>query len=600
MFIKFNNTNNKEIKNKSAMYLPRLPLPLLKVVGVGLTLLIFEQFDLSIKSVRVFFNKILPNMEDKRLWNYLAVKQSEGVEGAGLINWINRKLGQSGYLCNNVLSSNGNSKFVERLWEEFYQIKGLKNFHNIQEISWDGKEKNYLKFKLLKEDIRMLYLRDSKFNINRIVFNENKFYYYKGEDNNCTKFNKLTEAQPFFKQKHSNILETLIKNNIISYTGKYKSIVIPNDNIYINFWREVTNFKSYAKKHKKITLLDQMQNTTTDSEKTIYAYRIILDKTRIIDKGDGLPNIFNFGAWLDFTDPTSLEFKGIYELYHFVMFKLLFIFCLLLILSVLSIYYCVKISIYSIISTKTKEFDDFSQNIFEISKIAFLLTIKKNKNESKFWEEIFKFLKIYNIFDLEKNTHVIINTNKTTNINRQTSTFDKFNKIDSIFTPSAFWVHFSKLEFIWTIIPCFVLLLISLPSFTLALSLDETHKPASWIKITGNQWYWIYEYSTYDENITLYSNIIYGSDLINNSLRLLEPDICITLINNKHTRLLITSSDVIHSWTIPALGLKVDACPGRINSVSILPTRPGVYYGQCSEICGVNHGFMPIVMEIVP
>jgi len=93
---------------------------------------------------------------------------------------------------------------------------------------------------------------------------------------------------------------------------------------------------------------------------------------------------------------------------------------------------------------------------------------------------------------------------------------------------------------------------------------------------------------------------VYGSDLIDNCLRVFQSDSFFTIPNNKYSRLLITSSDVIHSVAIPSLGVKVDACPGRINAVTVFPTRVGVHYGQCSEICGVNHAFMPIIVEVCP
>jgi heme/copper-type cytochrome/quinol oxidase subunit 2 len=169
----------------------------------------------------------------------------------------------------------------------------------------------------------------------------------------------------------------------------------------------------------------------------------------------------------------------------------------------------------------------------------------------------------------------------------------------STYRASTYWMYYATLEFIWTIVPCFILILISLPSFTLALALDEAHKPAIWLKIIGNQWFWVYEYSTFKENVVIYSNLLDATGLKHMSLRLLTPDNVITMPVNRFTRLLVTSSDVIHSWAVPALGVKIDACPGRINTIGVLPTRTGIYYGQCSEICGINHAFMPIAVQVV-
>ena len=118
----------------------------------------------------------------------------------------------------------------------------------------------------------------------------------------------------------------------------------------------------------------------------------------------------------------------------------------------------------------------------------------------------------------------------------------------------------------------------------------------------GHQWYWSYEYSDYTtveggESLNFDSYMIPDDDLTLGSFRLLEVDNRIVLPVNTHIRVLVTAADVLHSWAIPSLGVKVDACPGRLNQVSLFMKREGVFYGQCSEICGVNHGFMPIVVQ---
>jgi cytochrome c oxidase subunit 2 len=166
------------------------------------------------------------------------------------------------------------------------------------------------------------------------------------------------------------------------------------------------------------------------------------------------------------------------------------------------------------------------------------------------------------------------------------------------------FVHSSLLEIVWTIIPALVLLLIAIPSFALLYSLDELIDPSTTLKIVGHQWYWSYEYSDYvtlegGESLNFDSYMIATSDLTHGSFRLLEVDNRIILPVNTHIRLLVTAADVLHCWAVPSFGVKVDACPGRLSQASLFIKREGVYYGQCSEICGVNHGFMPIVVKVV-
>jgi cytochrome c oxidase subunit 2 len=167
------------------------------------------------------------------------------------------------------------------------------------------------------------------------------------------------------------------------------------------------------------------------------------------------------------------------------------------------------------------------------------------------------------------------------------------------------FTHSSLLEIIWTIIPAVVLLLIAIPSFTLLYSLDELIDPVVTLKIVGHQWYWSYEYSDYatlegSESLNFDSYMLQINDLSSGSFRLLEVDNRVVLPINTHIRLLVTAADVLHSWAVPSFGIKVDACPGRLSQASLFLKREGVYYGQCSEICGVNHGFMPIVVCGVP
>nr|YP_010838232.1 cytochrome c oxidase subunit II [Clavisyllis tenjini]WGF21041.1 cytochrome c oxidase subunit 2 [Clavisyllis tenjini] len=155
-----------------------------------------------------------------------------------------------------------------------------------------------------------------------------------------------------------------------------------------------------------------------------------------------------------------------------------------------------------------------------------------------------------------------------------------------------------EIETIWTILPAITLVFLALPSLRLLYLLDEIEQPAISIKTIGHQWYWSYEYSDF-LNLEFDSYMIPSEDLSPGDFRLLETDNRIVLPMKTETRMLITAADVIHSWTIPSLGVKVDAIPGRLNQLSLMPSRAGVFYGQCSEICGANHSFMPIVVETV-
>nr|YP_009175380.1 cytochrome c oxidase subunit II [Drabescoides nuchalis]ALF99732.1 cytochrome c oxidase subunit II [Drabescoides nuchalis] len=154
------------------------------------------------------------------------------------------------------------------------------------------------------------------------------------------------------------------------------------------------------------------------------------------------------------------------------------------------------------------------------------------------------------------------------------------------------------IELIWTIMPAVLLIIIALPSLKILYMLDEMNKPLITLKAIGHQWFWSYEYSDF-KKIEFESYMKQTNDINNNEFRLLEVDNRIAMPFNVKSRILVTSYDVIHSWTIPALGIKIDASPGRINQGSIFMTRPGLFFGQCSEICGANHSFMPITLESI-
>lgn len=182
--------------------------------------------------------------------------------------------------------------------------------------------------------------------------------------------------------------------------------------------------------------------------------------------------------------------------------------------------------------------------------------------------------------------------------------------------------HHTVLEVIWTVVPTLILVSIAVPSLALLYSMDELQKPTVTLKVIGRQWYWSYEYTdtnwgfdSKDHDFRTFGNSNQDRDIIVNDvvfdsymdqdiedgfLRLLKTDNDIYLPVRQPVRVLVTSSDVIHSWAVPALGVKVDACPGRLNQVSLFIDRVGYYFGQCSELCGLNHAFMPISLLAVP
>nr|YP_009741699.1 cytochrome c oxidase subunit II [Thaumatosmylus hainanus]QID76378.1 cytochrome c oxidase subunit II [Thaumatosmylus hainanus] len=154
------------------------------------------------------------------------------------------------------------------------------------------------------------------------------------------------------------------------------------------------------------------------------------------------------------------------------------------------------------------------------------------------------------------------------------------------------------IEIVWTILPAITLVFIALPSLRLLYLMEEISNPSLTFKSIGHQWYWSYEYSDF-LNVEFDSYMIPTNELPNNGFRLLDVDNRTVLPFQTQIRVLVSAADVLHSWAIPALGVKIDATPGRLNQTSIFLNRPGLYFGQCSEICGANHSFMPIVIESV-
>lgn len=167
-------------------------------------------------------------------------------------------------------------------------------------------------------------------------------------------------------------------------------------------------------------------------------------------------------------------------------------------------------------------------------------------------------------------------------------------------------VHHTSLEVFWTIVPALILIYIAIPSFALLYSMDELTFPQFTFKIVGNQWYWVYEKTINYSHLKIY---LFESRLHLDESRalakgwpyeyLLSTDTTLNIPAKLPLRFLMTSNDVLHSWTVPSFGVKLDACPGRLNQTGLYLRRFGLFYGQCSEICGVNHAFMPITIRVV-
>lgn len=162
------------------------------------------------------------------------------------------------------------------------------------------------------------------------------------------------------------------------------------------------------------------------------------------------------------------------------------------------------------------------------------------------------------------------------------------------------WCHkhllnVNLLEIIWTMLPVVILIILAIPSLHLLYLIDEEINAKETVKAMGHQWYWSYERAL----LQFDSYITKSDDLLKGEFALLEVDNRLFLPFNSCTRLFVSSTDVIHSWSMPSIGLKVDAVPGRLNQLNLFRDKPGVFFGQCSEICGANHSFIPIVVEII-
>ncbi|MCB1479394.1 MAG: cytochrome c oxidase subunit II [Rhodobiaceae bacterium] len=158
--------------------------------------------------------------------------------------------------------------------------------------------------------------------------------------------------------------------------------------------------------------------------------------------------------------------------------------------------------------------------------------------------------------------------------------------------------HNTLIEVVWTVVPILVLLVIAVPSFRLLFLELDIPKPDMTIKATGYQWYWSYEYPDHDE-LAFDSLMLQDDELKDGQPRLLSVDNEVVVPVGKNVKVLVTAADVIHNWAMPAFGVKIDAIPGRLNETWFRADKPGVYHGQCSELCGKDHAFMPIVVRAV-
>lgn len=157
--------------------------------------------------------------------------------------------------------------------------------------------------------------------------------------------------------------------------------------------------------------------------------------------------------------------------------------------------------------------------------------------------------------------------------------------------------HNTIIEVLWTVIPIMILVIIAIPSFKLLYYADTTPPSQLTVKATGHQWYWSYEFP--DSKVAFDSQMIDDDSLKPGQIRLLDVDNRLVLPINTYVRVLVASDDVIHAWVVPALGVQINAVPGRLNETWVNIEKAGVYYGQCTQLCGVNHGFMPIAIEAV-
>ena len=159
-------------------------------------------------------------------------------------------------------------------------------------------------------------------------------------------------------------------------------------------------------------------------------------------------------------------------------------------------------------------------------------------------------------------------------------------------------IESQSIEFLWTAVPCLLLLTIGIPSLRLLYIIDEVGAPVITVKAVGHQWFWSYEYYELLFDDLIFDRMFYSYG-IHGTPRLLDCDHRLVLPRGVPIRILVTAADVLHRWTVPAIGIKADAVPGRLNQLTLFRDRPGLFFGQCREICGRNHRYIPISLEII-
>ena len=159
--------------------------------------------------------------------------------------------------------------------------------------------------------------------------------------------------------------------------------------------------------------------------------------------------------------------------------------------------------------------------------------------------------------------------------------------------------HNTVIEVLWTVVPVLILVIIAIPSFRLMYFMDRVPDAEMTVKVVGNQWFWTYSYPDQGD-LTFNSNLVPENDLQPGQKRLLEVDNPLVVPTETNIRVLITGVDVLHSWFIPSFGIQFYAVPGRVNETWMRVRQPGVFYGECNQICGINHAFMPIKVVAVP
>ena len=297
---------------------------------------------------------------------------------------------------------------------------------------------------------------------------------------------------------------------------------------------------------------------------------------------------------IGFQSPATPIMEGIIDLHNYIFFYLILVFV------IVSWMFCYIL--YTFYFVPTFFYDSFTKNV---------LFYSKGKREVFFIEILLQKV-LYFFLGAKMDRALYLSNLKSKSELVMLESLDDYGYTRKI-------VEHAGVELIWTILPSIILVLIAVPSFALLYAMDEVIDPKVTVKAIGYQWFWNYEYAeTKDEvlfdaetdllgynvheyrNYLNYDSVMYNEeDLPFGFHRLLDVDHQMILPTKVHIRLLITGGDVIHSWAVPSLGVKVDAIPGRMNQVGVFIKREGVFYGQCSELCGINHGFMPISVKAV-